>query len=504
MERKHWPRLAYNWVSVTGAAISLVVGLTIFFLLVVTLLSRTTNPYLGVLLYLVLPSFLVTSLLLIPVGMYFRWRALLKGRRLHPHRWPSVDLNNPRHRNAAFVFIFGTILFLVLSSVGVYRAYQYTDSVAFCGLVCHKVMVPEYITYHDSPHARVKCVDCHIGPGAGWYAKSKLSGLYQVYATVAGRYPRPIPTPIKDLRPLQEECDQCHWPQQFFGAQQREFIHYLYDKGNTYWPINMLINTGGGNPGAAQASGIHWHMNIAVKVEYKARDRQKQDIPWVKVTDRLTGEVKIYEDTSRPFTKDELETAELRVMDCIDCHNRPSHAFRSPDHEVDLAIYTRRIDPAIPDIKKVAVDAMSAQYGSDEAAMDGIASAITGYFRIKYPGLYSQNGKEIANAVRETRAAFARNIFPEMRAKWSLYPDNIGHFIFRGCMRCHDGNHKDSAGSAITNDCHACHVIISQGGGGPASALDLKTGLDFVHPVDIGDAWKGGICYECHNGVQPI
>jgi len=504
MEKKHWPRLAYNWISTAGAAISLVIGLTILFLLVVNLVSSTTNPYLGVLLYLVLPSFLVAALLLIPLGMYFKWRAFLKGEELHPHRWPSIDLNNPLHRNAAAVFVFGTVLFLLLSSVGVYRAYQFTDSVAFCGLVCHKVMAPEYSTYHGSPHARVRCVDCHIGPGAGWYAKSKLSGLYQVYATIAGKYPRPIPTPIKDLRPVQEECNQCHWPQKFFGAQQREFIHYLYNKENTYWPVNMLINTGGGNPGDAQASGIHWHMNIAVKVEYAARDKQKQDIPWVRVTDRRTERVSVYEDITHPFPKKELETAELRVMDCIDCHNRPSHKFNSPDHEIDLAIFAKKIEQSIPDIKKAAVDSIGRQYDSNASAMEGITKTITDYYKSNYPGLYPKKENMINDAVRETKKAFEENIFPAMRAKWSYYPDNIGHFIFRGCMRCHDGKHRAADGSVITNDCHACHIILSQGGGGDQGGLDLGKGLDFVHPVDIGDAWKGGVCYECHSGGQPM
>ncbi|HEY3347984.1 MAG TPA: NapC/NirT family cytochrome c [Nitrospirota bacterium] len=504
MKEKRWPRLAYNSTSMTGAFLASVIGFTILFLLAVDLVSSNVTPYVGVLLYLVLPFFLLLALLLIPLGMYLKKRALAKGEEPAPGRLPSIDLNNPQQRNAAAVFVFGSLFLILLSAVGVYKAYQFTDSVAFCGLVCHRVMAPEYTAYHNSPHAHVKCVDCHIGPGAGWYARSKLSGLYQVYATVADKYPRPLPTPIKDLRPVQVECHQCHWPEKFYGTQQKELAHYRYDKDNTYWPINMLVKTGGGDPGNATAAGIHWHMSTGFKVEYIPRDKRNQDIPWIRITDRRTGRSDVYQDASTPLSREEMIRSELRVMDCIDCHNRPSHNFHSPDHEIDQAIYSGKIDPSIPEVKMLAVRAMSAKYRSDADARAGIAKMFKDYYRSGYPEIYSRNEAGIEAAVKETAAAYERNVFPEMKAMWSGYPDNIGHFIFPGCMRCHDGNHKDAGGNVIRNDCHSCHVIISQGSGGKPGILDLGTGLGFIHPVDIGDAWKGGACFNCHAGVQPM
>lgn len=501
MEKKRLPRLAYNWISTAGALIALVSAFAIVFLLVVNFLRPIINPYLGILLYMVLPFFLVLGLLIIPLGMYLKWRIWQRTGEMPNLKWPSVDLNNTHHRNAALVFILGTLAFFLLSSIGVYQAYHFTDSVVFCGTTCHKVMKPEYTAYQHSPHARVKCVECHIGSGAGWYARSKLTGLYQVYAVLTGVYPRPIPTPIEDLRPARETCEQCHWPNHFFGATQRLFTHYRYDPSNTYWPINMLIKVGGGTPGSLRATGIHWHAGSDILIEYIPRDRQRQDIPWVRVTDRTTGKSTVYQDAANPPSGAVL-AVKPRVMDCIDCHNRPSHNYHSPDYAVDIALASGQIRPDLPEIKKAAVAAMAQEYRSDAEAMQGIAQSLAAFYRKGYPALTLQKGQSIDEAVRAVQEAYRKNIFPVMKARWSAYPNNIGHFIFRGCMRCHDGTHKSAGGEVIPNDCRTCHLILSQGNGGPES-LDLKDDRGFRHPVDIGDAWKEGACYNCHTGVQP-
>ena len=497
------PRLAYNLLSAAGAAIALIVAITLLVLLVVSLLTGTTNPYLGIVLYMVLPVVLVFGLVLIPFGMYGRWR---RERRLgleEVAQWPRVDFNLPSHRNAAFIFLVGTIGFLVISAVGSYQAYHYTESNVFCGQACHRVMHPEFTAYQNSSHARVKCVDCHIGSGAGWYAKSKLSGVYQVYATLGNRYPRPIPTPIANLRPAQETCEQCHWPQRFFGAQQRQFNHYMYDEPSLHWPINMLIKTGGGDPKTGQTSGIHWHMNIGVRIEYVARDRRRQDIPWVRVTDRVTGRVTLYENAEKPLSPEELRNAEPRAMDCMDCHNRPSHNFHSPDHQIDLALLTRRIDRRLPYAKRVAVEAMARDFDSGEAAMQEIANFMTLFYREKHADLYATRRAAIDAAIVATQEAYGRSTFPVMKVKWSGYPDDIGHFIYPGCMRCHDAKHRSSEGFTLTRECNACHAILSQGSGERAQVATTQAGLEFEHPTDIGDAWRQVGCFDCHRGVQP-
>lgn len=486
-----------------GAVLALVSFFIILFLLSINLVIGIKNPYLGIVLYMVLPAFLVLGLLLIPAGMYARWRRLQGQGKIGHEKWPAIDLNKRSHRTSFVIFVSGTLLFILVSAVGMYQAYRYTDSVAFCGRTCHTVMKPEYTTYQQSPHARVKCAECHIGPGVGWYAKSKLSGLYQVYAVIANVYPRPIPTPISSLRPARVTCEQCHWPGQFFGAMQRRFDHYRYDKQNTRWLLNMLLRVGSGSAMTAGKSGIHWHVGHDITIEYIARDIRRQDIPWVRVTDIRTGTVKVFQDKEKPLSENEIAAAVPRIMDCMDCHNRPSHNLQSPDYEIDRELSFGRIDGSLPDIKSEAVEAMRGDYRSDAEAVKGIETTMTDFYRKNYPEIIEARKEAIADAVKAVQRAFLKNVFPGMNAKWSDYPNDIGHFIFRGCMRCHDGRHRTAGGSAIPHDCHTCHIILEQWKEGPTETLNLERGEDFRHPVDIGFAWKEMGCYECHRGVQP-
>lgn len=504
MQGLHLPRLASNWITAVGAVLAIISGLTLGVILVVIFtLEPDTNPYFGIFLYAVLPAFLMLGLLLIPIGMLRQWRRWKKSGAIPTTVWPRIDFNQPAHRNAALIFIAGTTLVVIISSVSTYEAYNFSESVEFCGTTCHQVMHPEYTTYQNSPHARVECAACHIGPGADWFVRSKLSGTYQIYATLAKAYPRPIPTPIENLRPAQETCEQCHWPERVFGAQQKQFQHFKYDRENTSWPINMLIKTGGGDPKTGQTAGIHWHMNIGVKVEYIPRDERRQDIPWVRVTDRQTGRVTIYQDEDTPLTEEEIAAATPRIMDCMDCHNRPSHIYYSPDYAIDHRLLIGEISAQIPSIKRVAVEAMAKEYETSDQAMREIAGFITDSYRKDHPEFIREHGPEIDRAVLATQDAFSKNIFPEMKVRWSDYPDNVGHFINKGCMRCHAGDHVSDDGVRLTHDCTACHIILSQGSGELAEVATTQEGLEFKHPEDIGEMWREVGCYECHTGVQP-
>jgi hypothetical protein len=342
-----------------------------------------------------------------------------------------------------------------------------------------------------------------VGEGANWYAKSKLSGAYQVYATALNKYPKPIPTPIKNLRPAQETCEKCHWPDKFFGAQQRQFNHYMYDDDNTHWLTNVLIKIGGGDPKTGQTSGIHWHMNIGVKIEYIARDERRQDIPWVRVTDRGTGRVTVYQDEGSPLTEEEIKTATTRVMDCMDCHNRPSHQFRSPDFVIDRAILTGQISPELPSIKRIAVEALEREYETEEMAQQAIAAKIVDYYKQEYPDQFTEWRVDIDQAIVAAQYQYTQNFFPEMKVRWKDYVDNIGHFIFPGCMRCHEGNHVSDEGWVLTRDCNTCHSILAQGSNDDIQLSSTPDGLEFAHPVDIGEEWRETGCYECHSGIQP-
>ena len=505
MKNRRLPYLAYNWLSALGAAFVFVALLTFLalFLLSLTFQGETNPYYFGILLYIVVPAFLVFGLLLVPMGMAIKWRSWKHQGEPERLLYPIIDFNRSTHRNAALVFLTGTIVFLVVSAVGSYGAFHYSESVAFCGTTCHSVMEPEHTTYQNSPHARVSCAECHVGAGADWYVRSKLSGLYQVYATLADKYPRPIPTPIESLRPAQATCEQCHWPEKAYGSQQKRFDHALYDEANTDWPISLLIKTGGGDPKLGQEEGIHWHMNIGVRVEYIPRDEKRQDIPWVKVTDPYTGRTTIYQDSENPLTDEEIASATTRTMDCLDCHNRPSHIYRSPDSAIDQLLAAGRIDRSVPFIKRVAVEAMAADYDSLEDAETSIGTRISDYYRSQHPEVYRDKKLEIDAAIVATESAYRNNVFPAMGAKWAVYPDNIGHFENIGCMRCHEGRHVDATGTAISSDCNACHIILSQGGEDHFEMAGAEPGLRFRHPEDIGEAWTEIGCWECHSGTQP-
>ncbi len=488
--------LIKNPISLIGVALASVAFANIVLLFVVDILSSRPSPYLGILTYMVAPAILIFGLVLVPAGMVVERRRRLRALGAPPH-FPRLDLNNPAQRSTvAFVLAF-VVIFIMISAVGSYQAYEFTDSVEFCGQLCHRVMHPEYTAYLASPHARVACVECHVGPGASWYVKSKLSGARQVYYTLMGTYPRPIPTPVQNLRPAQQTCEQCHWPRFFWGAQLKVFTHYASDERNTQRVIRMLIKTGGGDPALGKSGqGIHWHMNIANKITYFASDEQRQVIPWVRVED-AQGHVTVYESKDTPPTQAQIDKASKRLMDCIDCHDRPTHIFTPPDLSVDRSISTGAIDATLPYIKQQSVQVLTADYKTTDQAENAIAENLTKFYQEKYPQIASSKAASIQAAISELQRIYRTTFFPYMRVNWKTHPDNIGHLYFPGCFRCHDGNHVSQDGKVITKDCTACHTVLDQQEGGTRiTPLQAET---FKHPVDIGDL-SAVTCSDCHTG----
>jgi ferredoxin len=497
MERR-LPRTYHNLVSYIGTALAVIALFMFIFLYVLASVSKLPKAYEGIVIFMIIPAFLVLGLILIPLGMWRTARRIRRGEGTPP-REPVIDLNKPQTRRAALIFVVGTVVFLFLSGLGSYKAYHYTDSVLFCGRLCHTVMHPEYTAYQTSPHARVSCAQCHVGPGASWYVKSKLSGLYQVYATLTDRYPRPIPAPIKSLRPARETCEQCHWPQKVYGKQQVLHIHYLPDEGSTRWNIDMSLNTGSGNQALGFKTGIHWHINRDVRIEYVPTDRQRLHIARVILLNIRTGERTVFDSPEGRTGGAKLTAFPVRTMDCIDCHNCPSHIYRDPLEFINLAMAEGLIDPKVPFIKKAAVEACLAVYPTSAAARRGIAASLRKYYADNAPGVLEDRAGPLARSIDGTIAAFGRNIFPEMKARWDAYPNHIGHLDSPGCFRCHDGQHASASGAVIRNDCTLCHAILGQGKAGAMTYSLSDRSLDFKHPVDIDEAWKGMACTDCHS-----
>ncbi len=498
--RNFFPHLAYNWISGVGAVLASVAFLTAVMLLAFSIFVGLPSPYFGIVIYLLLPMIVVLGLLLIPLGMWRRHRRLLRGvAEEHPH-WPCVDFNKRGVRNGAIIFGIGTVLFMLLSSVTTYRGYQYTESTKFCGLTCHTVMEPEYTAHQISPHAVVTCTSCHVGPGVGWYAKSKIRGVDRVFEVALNNYPTPIPVPLSDLMPEELECHKCHWPKTFFGGRRWVFHNYLYDEKNTHWPVDMVIHTGGGDPSVDQTGGIHWYMYVGYQIEFIARDKHRQDIPWVRATNRKTGEVTVYEDQTNPLSKEEIASRRPHRIECIDCHNRTGHMLEAPDDAVDRAIHIGKIDQTLPNIKKTAVAALAVSYDNSSQALTAVDAAITKYYQSDYPKIYREKKNSIEQAVHATQQIYSRSIFPLMKADWQAYPSNLGHSYSLGCFRCHLGRHQSKDGRKIPHDCSTCHDILAQGSGKDAEIASTREGLTFKHPVDIGGLWKQMACSECHTG----
>jgi nitrate/TMAO reductase-like tetraheme cytochrome c subunit len=477
------PSVFRNWLSLTGLVVVVGSLFSFFLLLLLDTLAHYSNPYVGILTYLVAPTFLVMGLCLAVFGAFLRRRQIIKTAGVAPSL--RIDLTRPRDRRRLGYFMAGAVVFLLISALGSYQTYHFTESVNFCGQACHGVMKPEYVTYCNGPHARVACADCHIGKGANWYVRSKLSGTYQVYATLADKYPRPIPTPVKNLRPAQETCEECHWPQKFVGNLEHTYNYFLTDQTNTPFTVRLLMNVGGGDPTHGPVGGIHWHMNVGNKVEYLATDEARQKIPYVRVTELAQGVVTEFR---TPTFTNKVDEASLRRMDCMDCHNRPAHRYKTPNSAVNLAIALNKIDRGLPFIKSNALSVLTQSYTNETQALQSIATSLSQI----YP-----NDARIRPAIGAVQEIYTNNFFPEMKASWKTYPDNIGHKDWPGCFRCHDGSHKTADGkrSIKANDCSACHTILAQGSG---AELDQMTprGQKFKHP---GDEVDGG-CNDCHTG----
>ena len=488
-----FPLYFYNRITYVGAFVALIIFVIECFLFGMDFFADTPNVYLGIITYIVLPMFLIPGLLLIPLGAYLKYRRVSKGLAEIKPKPFHVDLSIASHRNATFVFLSGTTILIIMTGIGSYKGFHYTESNHFCGIVCHKVMKPEYTTYLNSPHARVKCVDCHIGSGADWYVRSKLSGTRQIFATIGNTYPHPIPTPIEDLRPAEETCEQCHWPEKFYPSFEVRHEYFPTEKGAPpKWILRMLVHEGKDGGGR---KGLHAHITEYEDIFYVA-DEKRQKISWVKSIDK-NGKERIYTTEDSEYRNSEPPPEKIRKMDCMDCHNRPSHQFKSPRELLNRAMEKRLVDSSLPNIKQKAMELMAAEYTSQEEGVEAIEQSLTQYYKENHADIYSSQRETIDETIKQITELYKNNFFPIMKARWDVYPENIGHMNSPGCFRCHDDEHTTKDGKTISKDCKICHTILEQG---PPDKLEKSTdGLEFKHPVDIDEAWKEMNCYDCHD-----
>jgi NapC/NirT cytochrome c family, N-terminal region len=457
MWRSFFIALTRNPISLLGTAIVTSSGILIVTLFTLDLLGHQGSPYSGILAFLILPGIFILGLLLIPIGIARQRRRdrLAKERGEEAPAFPVLDFNEGRTRNRALVFIVLTLINVVILSAATYKGVETMESTEFCGETCHSVMQPEYTAFQRSAHASTACVDCHIGPGAGWFVKSKLSGSWQVVSVALNLYPRPIPSPVHSLRPARETCEQCHWPAKFVGDRLKVLDAFNDDEGNTPSKTVLLMRVGGRQGSASQ--GIHWHVDPGVQIRYLSDDSRET----IYQVEMRTADGKLTRFTSSE--KKPVAGAAWRTMDCVDCHNRPSHTFRPPEKEIDAEIVAGRIDRGLPFVRREGLRLLEASYPSHEAASRGMADGLRAFYAKEYPQVAAQKKAAIDNAAAALAVAYRSNVFPSMKIGWGTYPNHIGHESSPGCFRCHDDAHAAPDGRTISQDCSTCHSLLAMG-----------------------------------------
>ncbi|MEK7408341.1 MAG: cytochrome C [Acidobacteriota bacterium] len=458
--------LSNNWLSLVGVVAVTTAAILWLFLLPTSLRGDVEHPYIGILAFLALPGLFFAGLAIIPLGIY---------RHLRRHRalsipvtsFPPLDLGDADLRRLLLFVGVTTVANLVIGTQFLYRAVTYMGGVTFCGQTCHTVMRPEFAAYQGSPHSRVECVACHIGPGASWFVRSKLSGVGQVFAVTFNTFPRPIPTPVHNLRPARETCEHCHWPQKFGHDRLRIVSKFGDDEANSKTLTVLLMRIGGGPRGP----GIHGaHLGEGVNIQYAHAGEDRQNIPWVEYANSATGRRTVF--LAADAKPEAVRNLTRRVMDCMDCHNRPSHAFELAEGAVDRAMADGAISSSLPYVKKTAVELLRKTYTRHEEAAETIPAALQTYYRKNHAALYAKNRDEIIRAARALVGIYQRNVFPEMKITWGTYPNNIGHMDFPGCFRCHD-DRASADGRKITQDCNNCHRMLAMDEAAPKVLTDL-------------------------------
>ena len=466
--RQNWARPALffgnNPISLAGGAITTASGITMIGYWIMELFGHpSANPYLGIIFFLILPFLFIGGLALIPVGMYLRRRQLRAAGEV-PAEFPKVDFNDRIFRHGVDIVIVATIANLLVVSIASYRGASYMDSPQFCGQSCH-VMHPEYTAYKISAHSHVDCVACHIGSGASSYFEAQINGTKQLievtthpFANIAPHfipdYPTPIPSPVRNLRPAREICEGCHTPARFVGENLQVKSTFADDEQNTETQTVVVLHLGG-IVSLSHLTGIHGvHLG---HIEYVATDSDRTTIPWVQRRN-ADGSETVY---AASALNGAMPKGERRVMDCIDCHNRAAHTMLTAEDAINRAMAEGAVSPKLPWVHKEGLDLLKADYKSEDEARAKIPAGLVAFYKSQHPEVLTSQAGLVKAAGEQLFTLYSQNVFPDMKVKWGTHPNHIGHMTYPGCFRCHDGDHMAKDGTAITQDCSACHNLLA-------------------------------------------
>jgi nitrate/TMAO reductase-like tetraheme cytochrome c subunit len=459
--RPAWYLLTQHWLSLVGTALIATALISWLFVLPLQIRGNTSNPYVGIIVFLILPIVFFAGLALVPVGVYLSKHQIREGL-----AQPEFDRKAALRRIAWFLVVV-TVVNILVGTQLTYRAVTYMETPQFCGASCH-TMKPELAAYRNSPHSRVECVDCHVAPGAVGWVNSKTNGLHQLVSTVFQTMPKPIPSALESNRlvPARETCEHCHWPQNLGGTRLRILSKFAEDETNTRTETVLLMLVGGN-----RISGIHGaHFGPGIHIRYAAADPARQTIPWVEYRNTETGDSRKFSAADPP--SDAAKDLPTYEMQCVDCHNRPTHTFDLPERAMDKALALGEIPAGLPFIKKKSVELLKATYTSSQEAAEKLPAALVSFYQQNYPDIYAKRGDDVRQAGQSVLAIYDRNVFPDLKVSWGTYPNNLGHTDFPGCFRCHDGSHTAVDGKTITQDCNTCHEPLAMD---EASPEILKT-----------------------------
>jgi len=469
--------ISTNWTGTLGVVLTTSSFLLFVFFELLQLAGLLTNAYVGLISYMALPALFILGLVLVPLGWaQYRRAAGRPTSELLTRRFPD-DMTKAKRLGSSLVAMIalltvGNLLFL---GIGGARMLHFMDSPEFCGTACHQIMEPEWVAYQNSPHAHVRCVDCHVGEGAGALLDAKLNGLWQVISATFELYERPVPTPVHQLRPARETCEKCHWPDKFYGDRIKTIPRFALDEASTPAHTTLALKVGSGS--GEEKGTIHWHVAEANEVRYQASDPKRLKMEWVEI--RRGDEFHRY--TNRkpgPRVADDAVHEGVRSMDCIDCHNRATHIYENPAEAVDRSLAQGRIDRSLPFAKRTALAALKVDFRDKETSLTGIDNAIRGFYLRDLDDARLATSPAVDQMVSEVQAIFARNIFPVMKVGWNSYPSHLGHQNDGGCFRCHNADMVDEAGVAIPYDCTLCHSIL---------AMDSVSEFQFLLPLEKTD-----------------
>ena len=499
------PHPIYNWMSGIGAALITVGFTAVLFMLLLDLIVGPASGYAGLALLLPMTVMALGLLLLVAGWLRERWRQAHGRRSSFYDTWVVDPWGLVRGRGLWFVpLVIAVGTFAVFGAgAGTVALLSASESNTFCTQACHMVMGPEATAYAETAHSRIACVECHVGAGPEGFLSAKLGGVRQLYALASNTVSRPVPTPIHAANINRALCEGCHVPARDIGYVARAHSYFLSDDASEPQRMVMMVKVGRGPNGLLPGEGVHYHMQIDKKVEFVARDEQRQEIAFVRVTD-AKGKSREYSLQTHPLSDEERASLPVHTMECIDCHSRPAHRFQPATVSVNHALEGGVLPADLPSIKEVAVRALDGGYESTPAALEGIERVVREYYQEEQPEVLEERREAVDASIAALRAIYQRTIFPEMKADWRAHPDNTGHLNSPGCFRCHNEDMQSEDGESVTTDCSTCHTILTQNDSSIGNAKNLEKGEPFVHPEDGSTFEEFTLCSDCHTGGKEV